>query len=767
MNISIQTSHRSAHRIDIVTEDLVTEATERLKEGYLLLGPRTAGPSSQPRPLYTKRTATYDAGEHVSDMPSILFPLSIQSLARCSDAFHGPLDTNLSSGIGLSREVAPGGDGCCSLCTARPGCSDFRFQNARCYLKVGAAAGAESWQAVDAPSPPSSPPAPPPSPRVPPPISPPQPPGSSRPPLFPPGRSPPPHPHLRPSHPPDALAVKLERPVRAVQAPIVWQGSSSQSAVDYQATQYKLLAMWVLAMTAIGCLCGISRRAKTAPACSRAPLPSAGASESVPLGPKRESAYTPASTLDATEESNEPTALQLANDMQSSPLLRHISVGLLVFQISGFYLLVQHTKTMPGEPYDHLVVVLFIELTKVVTCTVMIARESVRLAGSVSEAANDGFGIFEFLTNKHQREVTLKLAIPAACYALQNNLTFVAIAHLGATVAQVVIQTKTLSTAAFSIVLIGRRFSLSDWASFFLLVVGVGVVLSSESHPPSEHVEDVAHNLGSFTTGVAAASSVAILSGVAGVYLELMFTKAGNSLWVRNLQLCCYTVPLQLCALGYDRVGSPNPPSLLRGFYTSTIFVILFQAFGGILISMVIKYAGNMPKTFAAAVSLVITSLISFFFMGHGLDPTFWLGMLLVVISTLIYEAKSSIRALLKSVTRFTFEDDVVERSDTMTTSTAEAQEAERQLRLHLGLQPAADVEDDAWLPVYDVVLRRILSTPDLTALSDSEVRSGPLHFTEAGSTSPEPEPVHCAARPERFLGAKRRGYPGRPRARS
>lgn len=46
--------------------------------------------------------------------------------------------------------------------------------------------------------------------------------------------------------------------------------------------------------------------------------------------------------------------------------------------------------------------------------------------------------------------------------------------------------------------------------------------------------------------GVAAAFTAATLSGFAGVVCEKMFTTGGTSLWMRNVQLGIFAIPLQV-----------------------------------------------------------------------------------------------------------------------------------------------------------------------------------------------------------------------------
>ena len=45
------------------------------------------------------------------------------------------------------------------------------------------------------------------------------------------------------------------------------------------------------------------------------------------------------------------------------------------------------------------------------------------------------------------------------------------------------------------------------------------------------------------------------------------------------------------------------------------------QAFGGLVVAAVVKYADNILKGFATSVSIVVSSLVSFYFLGD-FEPT-------------------------------------------------------------------------------------------------------------------------------------------------
>eukprot|EP01044_Picomonas_judraskeda_P025755 COSAG03_NODE_7575_length_898_cov_1.500626_1_plen_116_part_00 len=66
--------------------------------------------------------------------------------------------------------------------------------------------------------------------------------------------------------------------------------------------------------------------------------------------------------------------------------------------------------------------------------------------------------------------------------------------------------------------------------------------------------------------------------------------------------------------------------------------VILLQALSGLIIASVIKYADNILKTFANALSILLTAFISFFFLGD-FEPSlaFSVGAPLVLAATYLY----------------------------------------------------------------------------------------------------------------------------------
>ena len=66
---------------------------------------------------------------------------------------------------------------------------------------------------------------------------------------------------------------------------------------------------------------------------------------------------------------------------------------------------------------------------------------------------------------------TIKVAVPAFIYTVQNNLLYVSISNLPAAVFQVSYQMKILTTAMFSITMLGKKISKTQWLALLVLFV--------------------------------------------------------------------------------------------------------------------------------------------------------------------------------------------------------------------------------------------------------------------------------------------------------
>jgi drug/metabolite transporter (DMT)-like permease len=256
-----------------------------------------------------------------------------------------------------------------------------------------------------------------------------------------------------------------------------------------------------------------------------------------------------------------------------------------------------------------------------------------------------------------------KMAIPACLYTLSNSLQYVGISNLDAATFHVVYQFKIFVTAVLSVIILNRSLSAKQWVSLLLLMIGVATVSSPSTNggslvsshhariymprstnpfrdmfkmtQPGSHLKKRSatyegieeDELALFSPamdaslGIFAVLCVCLLSGLAGVYFEKVIKAApqSTSLWIRNVQLSLYSL---FPAFFIGVVFLDGEFVAKHGFFAGYNWVvwtsILVQSFGGIVAAFCIFYADNISKNFAVSISMVLSSLASFFFFDFN-----------------------------------------------------------------------------------------------------------------------------------------------------
>jgi len=232
---------------------------------------------------------------------------------------------------------------------------------------------------------------------------------------------------------------------------------------------------------------------------------------------------------------------------------------------------------------------------------------------------------------------TLKCLVPALCYTLQNNLIYYALAHLEIVVFQLLYQTKLLLTAALSVCILGRSLKLQQWAALVVLFGGVVTVqlAGKASGGGGPGVNDPS----SHANGVMAAVLGSALSAFAGVYFELILKNDMQvTLWVRNVQLCLWTVPISIATVYTNDGAAVEKQGLLGGFTPLVWSVVALQAFGGLIVAACIKYADNIMKNFASSGAIIFGAAASVFLFNFEMNAQFMVGALMVLVSMSCYD---------------------------------------------------------------------------------------------------------------------------------
>nr|XP_046251516.1 UDP-galactose translocator isoform X2 [Scatophagus argus] len=307
--------------------------------------------------------------------------------------------------------------------------------------------------------------------------------------------------------------------------------------------------------------------------------------------------------------------------------LKYISLAVLVVQNASLILSIRYVRTLPGDRFFTTSAVVMAEVLKVLTCLLLILLQK-RL--SVKETA---FFLLDSIV--FQYKDTLKLAVPSLIYTLQNNLQYVAISNLPAATFQVTYQLKILTTALFSVLMLRKSLSRVQWVSLLLLFAGVAIVQVQQEGKKEASVSDSAGQ--NYAVGLVAVVISCLSSGFAGVYFEKILKGSSASVWVRNVQLGIFGTALGMLGLWWNDGAAVAERGFLFG-YTGMVWCVIFnQAFGGLLVAVVVKYADNILKGFATSFSIIVSTVTSIYLFGFHVDLLFTAGAGLVIGAVYMY----------------------------------------------------------------------------------------------------------------------------------
>ncbi|XP_054645803.1 UDP-galactose translocator isoform X2 [Dunckerocampus dactyliophorus] len=303
--------------------------------------------------------------------------------------------------------------------------------------------------------------------------------------------------------------------------------------------------------------------------------------------------------------------------------LKYISLTVLVVQNASLILSIRYVRTLPGERFFTTSAVVMAEVFKVLACLLIILlQRRLNVKGTAAFLVD---AIFV------QYKDTLKLAGLSLIYTLQNNLQYVAISNLPAATFQVTYQLKILTTALFSVLMLKKTLTRVQWLSLLLLFVGVSIVQVQQGGNEAEHANQ------NYVSGLGAVVISCLSSGFAGVYFEKILKRSSASVWVRNVQLGIFGIALGMLALWWNDGAALSQRSFLSGYTTMVWCVIFNQAFGGLLVAVVVKYADNILKGFATSFSIIISTIMSIYLFAFHVDPLFAVGAGLVISAVCMY----------------------------------------------------------------------------------------------------------------------------------
>jgi len=297
-----------------------------------------------------------------------------------------------------------------------------------------------------------------------------------------------------------------------------------------------------------------------------------------------------------------------------------------------------------------------------------------------------------------------RVAIPALLYTIQNNIIYASLGHLDALTFQITYQLKIAAAMVASRLLLNKKSSPLRWVSVMLLTLGVVLVQlgqdessnAAASSPAATSTANApAHAAYATSSASASAPSAAgsavndndvapaststqeghqeagpsssadgqstdegvggqrnralgllgvlvacACSGLAGGIMELLLKSSTLPLAARNLQVAAVSLLLASAHMfANDRV-SLVANGFFQGYSPWVWAMVGLDSFGGILVSLLLKYSTATLKNFAAPIGIILNSLLQMR-SGKRLGPKFVYGTVLVILALTLYGASA------------------------------------------------------------------------------------------------------------------------------
>lgn len=327
----------------------------------------------------------------------------------------------------------------------------------------------------------------------------------------------------------------------------------------------------------------------------------------------------------------------------TSKVVKYTSLACLTVQNVVLTISMRYSRTRQKEQYMATTAVVMVELLKLLCCLLVIFLQE---KSSTTRFFNSIYNNIVL-----QPVDCLKIMVPGFVYMVQNNLLYLAITHLETATFQVTYQLKILTTAVFSVAMLGRKLSRTQWLSLVILFMGVSMIvhLQANQKPTSATDTQTQKNPQNMVIGFTAVFISCVLSGFAGVYFEKLLKSSSQTLYIRNVQLATFGLITGLLAVAVFDLPIVMQHGFFYGYDGLVVFIIIMQSFGGLMVAVVVKYADNILKGFATSFAILLSFVISILFFNFQPSPLFILATSLVIISVYLYNSGVSMPVVHKT----------------------------------------------------------------------------------------------------------------------
>ncbi|KAK7080802.1 hypothetical protein SK128_001037 [Halocaridina rubra] len=279
------------------------------------------------------------------------------------------------------------------------------------------------------------------------------------------------------------------------------------------------------------------------------------------------------------------------------------------------------------------------------TVTVVLLTEAAKLIASSLLYFKD----HNFLTFCKEMKIHVKVLVlymvPAILYCLYNNLAFVNLAAFDPTTYFLLLQLRVVVTGIVFQIVFKKQLSKRQWLSLLILTIGciVKQLSTTEKVAPTAETASEAKSFWSHILSLHfGLLMVQVLSScLAGVYNEKLLKDTGAEVPIMLQNIFMYIDSI-LCNGVYlasrgELLSAFTSAALLEIGKPAVVVIILNNAAVGIVTSLFLRNLNSILKTFASALELMFTAVLSWVIFGIPVGWWTVLAIFLVSFATWMY----------------------------------------------------------------------------------------------------------------------------------
>mmetsp|Transcript_14875 Transcript_14875/g.48526 ORF Transcript_14875/g.48526 Transcript_14875/m.48526 type:complete len:356 (+) Transcript_14875:114-1181(+) len=225
----------------------------------------------------------------------------------------------------------------------------------------------------------------------------------------------------------------------------------------------------------------------------------------------------------------------------------------------------------------------------------------------------------------------LQYAGPGFVFFAQNNLSFLALQHMDSSAFQLLMNTRIISVAALSVLLLRKNLNSLEWASIVLLMVGAMQYQLSGGCGDDAKAANPGGDGASSSSKSSSKSSFKIDAEGMLIMLVIVLCAAGGNVYTQKVMQKKMDQPLMLqnallYVWGVLFNGVNWSLSIGRGAVafghvgSIQVFSMVFYAIYGLSISVILKRFGAITRTFINTAAICCTALVDLYIFDASIS---------------------------------------------------------------------------------------------------------------------------------------------------